>query len=226
MVHLPFADRLEAGRLLASELARRNVPADAVVVALTRGGVPVGSSVADRLHLQLDVLAARKIGVPWQPEIAMGAVAGQERILQAPFIRRLGLYDDDVEELVAKEQSELRQRDRLYRGKHEPIEIAGRSVVLVDDGLATGSTMLAAVHAVRKSKPEKLIVAVPVASPDAADRLRTEVDELVCLAVPELFFAVGEWYRDFPQVEDHEVQAQLAESRRRHEQKRVTPAVA
>jgi len=215
MVHLPFEDRLEAGRLLAHELSLRTPEANAVVLALTRGGVPVGFAAADRLHLPLDVIVARKIGVPWQPELAMGAIAGEARILDYRMIQELGISDDDVDQIVAREQTEMRRREELYRAGQSPIDLTGRTAILIDDGLATGSTMRAAILHARSFKPQRMIVAIPVGSRQACAQLSREVDDLVCLAIPELFFAVGEWYRDFQQVSDTEVQRLLAESRRR-----------
>ena len=219
MVHLPFADRVEAGRLLAKELSsRRTVPHGAVVLGLTRGGVPVGFAVAERLGLPLDIVVVRKLGVPWQPELAMGAIAGpitnDTRVLDEGIVRQLGISAADVEEIVAREEAEMKRREELYRGDTPAVDLHGRTAVLVDDGLATGNTMLAAVRHVRALKPAKVVIAVPVGSRDACDRLRSEADDLVCLATPELFFAVGEWYRDFEQVSDTEVRRLLAESRR------------
>jgi putative phosphoribosyl transferase len=214
MVHLPFADRVEAGRLLAKELSTREVDRNAVVVALTRGGVPVGSAVAKRLHLPLDVIVARKLGVPWQPELAMGAVAGSARVLDDRMIGELGISHQEVEEIIAREQAEMRRREELYRGGKPALDLHGRSAILVDDGLATGSTMLAAIRHVRSLEPARVIVAVPVGSGGACKRLREEADDLVCPAMPEFFFAVGEWYREFPQVSDVEVQNLLAERHR------------
>jgi putative phosphoribosyl transferase len=216
MVHLPFADRVEAGRLLAKELSSRNVcqsNAAAVVLALTRGGVSVGFAVADRLCIPLDVIVVRKLGVPWQPELAMGAIAGGAPILDDGMIRQLGISAEDVEETIEREYTELRRREELYRGGDPALDVRGHMAILVDDGLATGSTMMAAVRHVRGLNPARVIVAVPVGSRDACDRLRLQADDLVCLATPDRFFAVGEWYRDFEQVSDAEVQHLLTESR-------------
>jgi len=213
MVHLPFADRIEAGRLLARELSARNVGRDAVVLALTRGGVPVGFEVSDRLRIPLDIIVARKLGVPWQPELAMGAIAGSARILDRAMIQQLEIPDEDVEDIIAREQAEMSRREERYREGRAALELHGKTAILVDDGLATGSTMLAAVHYVRSFEPARVIIGVPVGSKDACRRLRQDVEELVCLATPEHFFAVGEWYRDFQQVSDTEVQNLLAESR-------------
>jgi putative phosphoribosyl transferase len=216
MIYLPFEDRVEAGRLLAREVSARGIVEPggaAVVLALARGGVLVGFEIADRLHLPLDVIVVRKAGVPWQPELAMGALTGEVRILDDRMIRQLGISDADVEDICAREQAETSRREQLYRGGWPPLDLRGRSAILVDDGLATGSTMLAAVRHVRRLEPERVIVAVPVGSGTACVRLRREVDDRVCLATPEHFFAVGEWYRDFEQVADSEVQKVLAESR-------------
>lgn len=215
MVSLPFADRLEAGRLLADELSLRGMTDEAVILALSRGGVPVGFAVADRLHLPLDVIVARKLGVPWQPELAMGAIAGAERVLDSGMIRELRIGDEDLEEVAEREQAEMRRRENLYRAGEPALGLKGLTAILIDDGLATGNTMRAAIHHVRRFKPSKVIVGVPVGSRAACDLLRDEADELVCLATPDLFFAVGEWYTDFRQVRDSEVQKLLTEARRR-----------
>ncbi len=216
-MHLPFADRVEAGRLLARELALRPVAGlqdgDAVVLALTRGGVPVGFAVADRLCLPLDIVVVRKLGVPWQPELAMGAIAGGTRILDESLIRQLGISAEDLDETVAVEQAEMHRREGVYRGGTPVLDLHGRPAILIDDGLAMGHTMLAAVRHVRTLKPASVIIGVPVGPREACDRLRSEVDDLVCLATPHLFCAVGEWYRDFEQVGDAEVRKLLAESR-------------
>jgi putative phosphoribosyl transferase len=217
MVHLPYADRLEAGRLLADELSQRKIGRDAVVLALTRGGAPVGFAVADRLHVPLDVVVARKLGVPWQPELAMGAVAGAARILDSRMIQELGVPYEDVEEIVAREQAEMRRREELYRGGRPALNLKGQTAILIDDGLATGSTMLAAARHARSFEPAKVVVAVPVGSAEACERLRKEENDVVCLATPQFFYAVGEWYHDFAQTDDAEVRQLLAESRRKLE---------
>lgn len=214
MVHLPFADRVEAGRLLAQELSHHHLPS-AVVLGLARGGVPVGFAVADRLHLPLDVIVARKLGVPWQPELAMGAIAGTARILDGRMIRELGVCDEEVEEIVAREQAEMKRREELYRAGEPALDLHGQTAILVDDGLATGNTMMAAVRHARSLHAAGVVIAIPVGSRQACDRLRKEADDFVCLAIPELFFAVGEWYRDFAQVSDREVQNLLERNRRR-----------
>jgi putative phosphoribosyl transferase len=210
---VPFPNRRQAGRLLAAELATRRLGVNTVVLALPRGGVPVGAEIAEVLKAPLDVLVVRKLGVPWQPELAMGAIAGGTRMLDHLLIRDLGVSDEEVEAVVAQETQELKRREEMYRGGLPAPHLRGCSAVLVDDGLATGSTMVAAARHVRSVHPERLIVAVPVASSDACDRLRREADECICLAEPAPFFAVGEWYIDFRQVSDAEVQQIL---NRRH----------
>lgn len=214
MVHIPFENRTEAGRLLADELRRCKLEANAVILGLTRGGVPVGFEVADRLRLPLDVIVARKIGVPWQPELALGAIAGSVEVLDEQMIDQLGIADEDVRSIIAREEAEMKGREQVFREGRPAVNAEGRTAVVVDDGLATGATMLASVRYARTLNPSKVAIAVPVGSRDACERLRKEADELVCLAVPELFFAVGEWYRDFEQVSDDEVRRLLAESRR------------
>ena len=212
MIELPFQDRADAGRLLAAELATRKFPAGTVVLALPRGGLPVAVEVAESLRASLDVVVVRKLGVPWQPELAMGALAGQTRVLDHQLIRDLRVSDEEVEAIVARETAELDRRERLFRKGMPPLNLKGRTVLLVDDGIATGSTMLAAARHVKSFRPEKLIIAVPVCSAQALSTLKKEVDEVIYLAIPEPFFAVGEWYTEFQQVSDAEVQQMLARS--------------
>lgn len=215
MIHLPFEDRLEAGRLLAQEIAARQSMPDRerVVLGLARGGVPVGFSIAARLAIPLDVIIVRKLGVPWQPELAMGAIAKGVRLLDDRTVRHLGIFPEEIDSILAREESELQRREAHYRGGQPPTDLRGREVILVDDGLATGSTMLAAVRAARAGQPARIVVAVPVGSQEACRRIGSEADDLVCLATPELFHAVGEWYRVFDQVTDADVKQLLAESR-------------
>jgi len=212
MVYLPFQDRTEAGRLLGVELGRRKPLKNPIVLALPRGGVVVAAKVAEALSAPLDIVVVRKLGVPWQPELAMGAIAGGICVLDHRLIHALSLSDQDVEEIVAQETREMERRERAYRRGLAPPALEGRTVVLVDDGLATGSTMVAAARHVRNGRPQELIIAVPVASSEACSRLRAEADECICLAVPEPFVAVGEWYTDFRQVQDVEVQRILDRS--------------
>ena len=215
MLQLPFRDRIEAGRLLGAELAARKLPKDSIVLALPRGGVPVGFEVARALAAPLDVVVVRKLGVPWQPELAMGAIAsggvrGIVRILDEKLIRQEGISQEDVEKIAAREALEAERREQLYRAGRPALELRDRTVILVDDGLATGSTMLAAVKCVKSLQPTAVVVAVPVASRQACARSREEAAECVCLATPMPFSAVGEWYEDFRQTTDVEVRDLLA----------------
>jgi putative phosphoribosyl transferase len=213
-----FADRRHAGRELAAALVanpdfRR---LDAVVLALPRGGVPVGFEIASALNAPLAVFVVRKLGVPGHRELAMGAIAtGGIRILNDHVIRQLGIPAETIEEVAAREMKELERRERLYNGAHPVPPIAGHSAVLVDDGLATGATMRAAIHAVRLHKPTRVTVAVPVASPDTCLEMRDEADDVVCLTTPEQFKAVGSWYRHFDQTDDEEVEMLLDAAWRR-----------
>ena len=212
MVQLPFADRFEAGRLLARQLSFHKVPDDAVVLALPRGGVPVGFAIAEQLNLPLDVVVARKLGVPWQPEVAMGAIAGSVRVLNEQLIQEFGIDEEAVDAIVSRERAEVKRREELYRVGRPPLELRGRSVILVDDGIAMGSTMTAAARYVQSLNPAAVIIAIPIGSRQACMRLISEVDDLVCLTAPEPFYAVGQWYRDFHPVSDTEVLTLLAES--------------
>ncbi len=214
-VKLPFLDRAEAGRLLAKELSRHNIPAESVVLALPRGGLPVGFEVAKELELPLDVIVVRKLGVPWHQELAMGAIAGSVQVLDTSMIRQLGISREEVDEEVVREQAELRRRETLYRSGRAATTATNLTAILVDDGLATGSTMLAALRHVHTLKPAKVIVAVPVGSAEACALMRLEADRVVCLATPSPFVAVGKWYQEFEQLTDGEVQSILARTYRR-----------
>jgi predicted phosphoribosyltransferase len=205
-----FKDRDEAGERLAKELARYAGRADAIVLGLPRGGVVVAFAVSEALRLTLDVLVVRKIGVPGNEELAMGAIAsGGVRVLNRQVIRWLGIPDSIVEDVAAREMRELERRERVFRGDRPPVDVHGKVVLLVDDGIATGATMLAAVSALRVMNPGRVVAAVPVAPPDACARLEKEADELVCLARVEPLGAVGSWYLDFPQATDGEVRSLL-----------------
>lgn len=213
MLHLPFPDRTAAGRSLAAELSLRDLPANTIVLALPRGGLAVAAEVAQALDAPLDLIVVRKLGVPWQPELAMGALAGHTRVLDDRLIAALRISSEEIEAVTAREARELERREKLYRGRRPAPDLRGRTVVLVDDGLATGSTMVAAARHVRSLHAQTLIVAVPVASSEACRRLTTEADECICLAAPDPFVAVGEWYDDFRQVTDDEVREILKRSR-------------
>ncbi len=213
MLQLPFYDRTQAGRLLGAELAARQLPKDPIVLALPRGGVPVGFEVARALAAPLDVVVVRKLGVPWQPELAMGAIAsGGVRILDEELIRQEGISRQQLEAIAAREEHEAERREQLYRAGRPPLLVRTRPVILVDDGLATGSTMLAAVKCMKSLRPSTVIVAVPVASRQACGHIRDEVDDCVCLATPTPFAAVGEWYQDFRQTTDAEVRELLQQA--------------
>lgn len=212
MVQLPFTDRDEAGQLLAAELAKRKLPESTIVLALPRGGVPVAYPIAKALRVPLDIVVVRKLGVPWQPELAMGAIAGgSPPMIDWELVRSLRITQKEIDAVVAREQAEIGRREKLYRGMRRAPDLRGRTVVLVDDGLATGSTMVVAARYVRSLQPAQLIVAVPVASSQACDFLRNEADACVCLTKPEPFMAVGQWYMDFGQVSDAEVRNLLAQ---------------
>jgi putative phosphoribosyl transferase len=213
---LPYRNRTEAGRFLAEELAHYKSKGDVVVLGLTRGGVPVAAEVASALQAPLDVVVVRKLGVPFQPELAMGAIAGGgTQVLDRELIHALGLADWDVDAVATRERAEVERRERLYRGGRRPLDLSEHTAILVDDGLATGSTMLAAVAFTRKRLANRVVLAVPVASVQALEKLRKKVDECVCLAAPEPFFAVGEWYQNFLPVDDAEVVKLLGESAKR-----------
>jgi predicted phosphoribosyltransferase len=184
-----------------------------LVLALPRGGVPVGYEVARALHVPMDVFIVRKLGVPGHEELAMGAVAsGGVRVLNDQVVSGLGIPDYVIDAVAGWEQQELERRERLYRGQRPPPDVRGKTVILVDDGLATGSTMLAAVRALRKLGPARIVVAVPVASPDTCELLKSEVDEVVCAVTPDPFYAVGLWYQNFSQTTDEEVRELLEQS--------------
>jgi erythromycin esterase-like protein/predicted phosphoribosyltransferase len=210
-----FRDRTEAGRLLAEQLRQYAGRDDVVVLALPRGGVPVAFEVARALDSPLDVFLVRKLGVPGHEELALGAIAtGGMRVLNRQLIESLGLPAEWIEGIDAKERRELERRERLYRADRPPPDVAGKTVILVDDGLATGSTMVAAVQAILQDEPERIVVAVPVAAPEVCAAMRTIADEVVCLSTPEPFGAVGAWYEDFSQTSDDEVRALLEQARR------------
>jgi predicted phosphoribosyltransferase len=209
-----FADRREAGRILASLVMKYADRDDVLVLALPRGGVPVGFEVAQALRAPLDVFIVRKLGVPGHDELAMGAIAtGGVRVLNDVVVISLELEPKVIDAVAAKEGKELARRERLYRGARPAPDVHGRTVILVDDGLATGSSMRAAVAALRKQEPARIVVAVPVAAPETCEEFKTEVDEVVCAATPRMFNGVGRWYGDFSQTTDEEVHELLAQAR-------------
>ena len=208
-----FRDRADACRVLAQRLKAYANRADVLVLALPRGGVPVAFEVAEALDAPLDIFIVRKLGVPGHEELAMGALAtGGVRVVNDDVVSQLGLSDAVIDAVAAQEERELERRERAYRGARAAPDVRGRTVILVDDGLATGATMRAAAAALRKQQPARLIVAVPVAASQTCDDLRTEVDEIVCGATPEPFLGVGRWYRDFSQTTDEEVRLLLEQA--------------
>jgi putative phosphoribosyl transferase len=205
-----FRDRTDAGRQLAARLTRYADRTDVLVLALPRGGVPVAYEVAKALKAPLDVFLVRKLGVPGHEELAMGAIAsGGVRVLNEDLVDYLRIPDGVIDAVAAVEQRELERRERAYRDDRPPPEVKDSIVILVDDGLATGSTMRAAAAALRLQKPQRIVVAVPVSSAEACEELRSEVDEIVCAVTPEHFQGVGLWYEDFSQTSDEEVRELL-----------------
>jgi putative phosphoribosyl transferase len=210
-----FRDRTEAGRALAARLADYADKPDVLVLALPRGGVPIGYEVARALRVPLDVFLVRKLGLPGHEELAMGAIAsGDVRVLNQELIEYVGVPREVIDHLTAIEQRELRRREQLYRGDRPPPELRGRCVVLVDDGLATGATMRAGTEALRRAECARIVVAVPVAAADTCEELSRLADEVVCLMTPEPFFGVGMWYEDFSQLTDEQVRELLARADR------------
>ncbi|MEJ2603105.1 MAG: phosphoribosyltransferase family protein [Gammaproteobacteria bacterium] len=206
-----FRDRIDAGQRLGQILRDRLVVESPLVLGLPRGGVPVASEVAKALDGDLDVLVVRKIGVPYQPELGAGAIAsGGVQVLSERVMRMAGVDEEALAPVIERERLELRRREQAYRGDREPLIVRGRTVILVDDGMATGSTMLAAVQAVRKLGAERVVVAVPTASAEAAEEMRRVADEVVCLDTPSPYMAVGYWYQHFGQTSDDEVEQLLA----------------
>jgi len=201
-----FRNRREAGRTLAARLAAYADQSDVVVLALPRGGVPVAFEVAQALHAPLDVFLVRKLGVPGQRELAMGAIAsGNVRVLNDDVVRTLRIPNDVIDAVAAKERAELQRREHAYRGNRPACDVRGRTVILVDDGLATGSTMRAAIAGLRQQGPEHIVVAVPVGAAETCAEFQDEADEAICARTPEPFYAVGLWYQDFSQTTDAEV---------------------
>lgn len=201
-----FRDREEAGQKLASRLSKYENRDDVIVLGVPRGGIPVAFEVATALHLPLDIFVLRKLGVPGHEELAFGAVgSGGVRVLNPRVVQQLGISQLDIASVTSAEREELERRERLYRGSRPRLDVQGRTVILVDDGIATGASLMAATHALRKMKPAAIVLATPIAPRATCDHLRREVDELVCMEMPEPFYGVGQFYGDFSQVSDEDV---------------------
>ncbi|HEV2522825.1 MAG TPA: phosphoribosyltransferase [Candidatus Acidoferrales bacterium] len=205
-----FLDRIDAGRRLAEQLYTYANDKDVIVLGIPRGGVPVAFEVAAVLEAPLDVFVVRKLGVPKQEELAFGAIAsGGVRFLDKQIVESVGISAMEIEMIAARERHELDRRERLYRGGRPPLQVQGKTVILVDDGIATGASTQAAITALRQLKPGRIVLAAPVAPASTCKRLRPEVDDLVCLDAPPSFYAIGEFYEDFSQVSDQEVTSLL-----------------
>ncbi len=201
-----FLNRTDAGRRLAKQLSSYANQKDVIVLGIPRGGVPVAFEVASELEAPLDVFVVRKLGVPWQEELAFGAIAsGGVRFFDRPIMESVGVSEKEIEQITERERKELDRRERLYRGGRAPLCMEGKTVILVDDGIATGASTQAAIAALRHLKPCRIVLAAPVAPASTCKRLRPEVDDLVCLDTPQSFYAIGEFYEDFSQVSDEEV---------------------
>ncbi|MFO7926478.1 MAG: phosphoribosyltransferase [Halobacteriota archaeon] len=204
-----FTDRTEGGRQLADTVSERGIDAD-MMLAIPRGGLPVGQAVADRLGVPLDIVAARKLGAPSNPELAIGSVASDGTVwLNDSLIENLGVDEAYVEATIERERGVAREKTERYRGGRPPLELAGKTALLVDDGIATGATTIACIRQLQNADAERVIVAVPVAPPETVERLREEADDVVCVETPAYFGAVGAFYRSFEQVTDEEAMAHL-----------------
>ena len=201
-----YEDRADAGRYLAGKLQKYARKADTIVLGLPRGGIVVAFEVAQELSLPMDVFLVRKLGVPGYEELAMGAIAsGGTQVLNPDVVRSIRITSDEIQRVAAREEKELIRREHAYRNNHAPYKVKDQTIILIDDGLATGATMRAAVSALRKQKPFKIVVAVPVASRESCDEIGAQADEIVCGITPPNFNAVGAWYEDFRQTSDEEV---------------------
>jgi len=212
---IPFKDRRDAGRKLAQKLTAYPGQPDLLILALPRGGVPVAYEVARALNAPLDIFLVRKLGLPGQEELAIGAIAtGGVRVLNRDIIRMLSIPDELINFVARRELQELQRRERLYRGDRPPPDVRDRKIILIDDGLATGASMRAAVVSLRAQHPARIVVAVPIAAENVCEAFRTEVDEIICAVTPEPFYGVGRWYEDFSQITDQEVRILLEEANR------------
>lgn len=210
-----FKDRHDAGRRLADELVHYAGRSDVSIFALPRGGVPVAYEAAVRLHVPLDVVIVRKLGLPGQEELAIGAIAsGGVRVLNKDIVRMLHIPDEVIDVVARRELEELQRREQSYRGDRPASAVKDRVIILVDDGLATGASMRAAVSGLRAQQPARIVVAVPTAAPEVYEAFRREVDEIVCAMTPDPFFGVGRWYEEFRQTSDEEVRLLLEEANR------------
>lgn len=210
---IKFNDRSHAGQLLAKQLNHYQNQPDTLILALPRGGVPVAFEIAKALHLPLDVYLVRKLGVPGHPELAMGAIAnGDVTVFNSEIINALTITREELQAVIAAERQELRRRQQRYRHINSPLSIINKTIILVDDGLATGATMRAAIVALKKANPKKIIIAVPVSAPEICEQFKSITDEMICLLTPEPLYGVGMWYHSFPQTSDEEVIQLLAQA--------------
>ncbi len=210
-ITLPFINRSEAGRLLGDALQSYANRSEVIILALPRGGVPIGFEVAKALNAPLDLMLVRKLGVPGRSELAMGAIAtGGAKVLNQEVIAMYNISAETIDQVAASEQSELQRRSQAYRDDLPAPDLNNRCVILVDDGIATGATMRAAVAALRQVGPSEIVVAVPIGAPETLKLLHNEADKVICLAVPDMLFSIGQWYSDFTQVTDEEVRELLA----------------
>jgi predicted phosphoribosyltransferase len=220
-----FRDRTEAGKYLATKLLTYGDRPDVLVLALPRGGVPVAFEVAQSLRVPLDVFLVRKLGVPGHEELAMGAIStGGVRVLNEDTIEYLRIPEHIIDAIAAEELKELKRRELAYRGNRPEPEVTGKTVILIDDGLATGSTIRAAAQALRQQQPARIVVAVPVSAPETCDEYRIGVDEIICAVTPEPFLGVGMWYLDFSQTTDEEVRDLLERARGEKREKQMSSA--
>jgi putative phosphoribosyl transferase len=222
-----FQNRAEAGKQLASRLGKYANREDVIVLGVPRGGVPIASEVATALNLPLDIFVLRKLGVPGHEEFAFGAIgSGGVRVLDRQVIESVGLSNMVIDLVTRAERAELARREQIYRGGRPPLDVRGKTVILVDDGIATGASLTAGVHAIRQMKPAAIVIAAPVAPRSTVHRLRHQVDDVVCVETPERFYGVGQFYHDFSQVSDEEVNALLDSAYRQRDEQQYHDAGA